>query len=151
MKNFNLINWIGGNSFRTSHYPYADEIMDLADQHGIVVIDECAAVGIQRYIQCSRSLGPSILTVWFGTKADFIHPKCFWMPFGVVIAYQQEFLVEMHCFGWWNEFSSYFNNLYREIRGKMWVAVSEERLITCELCLVDSKPQYLLTIANFNI
>ena len=48
MKNFNLINWIGGNSFRTSHYPYADEIMDLADQHGIVVIDECAAVGIQR-------------------------------------------------------------------------------------------------------
>lgn len=48
IKNFNLITWMGGNSFRTSHYPYADEIMDLADQYGIVVIDECPAVGVQK-------------------------------------------------------------------------------------------------------
>ena len=33
--------WIGANSFRTSHYPYAEEIMDFADRMGIVVIDEC--------------------------------------------------------------------------------------------------------------
>ena len=31
-KDFNLIKWLGANSFRTSHYPYADEIMDLADK-----------------------------------------------------------------------------------------------------------------------
>ena len=30
--------WLGANSYRTSHYPYAEEIMDFADQNGIVVI-----------------------------------------------------------------------------------------------------------------
>jgi beta-glucuronidase len=42
---FALLNWIGANSFRTSHYPYADEVYDYADRQGIVVIDEVAAVG----------------------------------------------------------------------------------------------------------
>ncbi|GAA1650196.1 beta-glucuronidase [Actinoplanes couchii] len=43
---FQLLDWIGANSFRTSHYPYAEEVMDFADRHGIVVIDETAAVGL---------------------------------------------------------------------------------------------------------
>lgn len=41
-----LLRWIGANSFRTSHYPYAEEVLDHADRHGIVVIDETAAVGL---------------------------------------------------------------------------------------------------------
>ena len=43
---FQLMNWIGANSFRTSHYPYAEEVMEFADWHGIVVIDETPAVGL---------------------------------------------------------------------------------------------------------
>ncbi|WP_394185612.1 beta-glucuronidase [Metabacillus halosaccharovorans] len=43
---FNLLKWIGANSFRTAHYPYSEEIMRLADREGIVVIDETPAVGI---------------------------------------------------------------------------------------------------------
>ncbi|KAF2994971.1 hypothetical protein E8E13_003339 [Curvularia kusanoi] len=43
---FELMQWIGANSFRTSHYPYAEEVLDYADRHGIVVIDETAAVGL---------------------------------------------------------------------------------------------------------
>ncbi|MFC7622857.1 beta-glucuronidase [Microlunatus sp. GCM10028923] len=43
---FQLLDWIGANSFRTSHYPYAEEVLDFADRHGIVVIDETAAVGL---------------------------------------------------------------------------------------------------------
>ncbi|KAJ5865333.1 uncharacterized protein N7529_007249 [Penicillium soppii] len=43
---FQLLNWIGANSFRTSHYPYAEEVMDFADRQGIVVIDETPAVGL---------------------------------------------------------------------------------------------------------
>lgn len=43
---FALMDWIGANSFRTSHYPYAEEVLDYADRRGIVVIDETAAVGI---------------------------------------------------------------------------------------------------------
>lgn len=43
---FELMRWIGANSFRTSHYPYAEEVLDYADRNGIVVIDETAAVGL---------------------------------------------------------------------------------------------------------
>ncbi|RRO16960.1 beta-glucuronidase [Saccharopolyspora rhizosphaerae] len=43
---FALLDWIGANSLRTSHYPYAEEVLDHADRHGIVVIDETAAVGM---------------------------------------------------------------------------------------------------------
>ncbi|PRY57165.1 beta-glucuronidase [Glycomyces artemisiae] len=43
---FRLMDWCGANSFRTSHYPYAEEVLDYADRHGIVVIDETAAVGL---------------------------------------------------------------------------------------------------------
>lgn len=42
---FELMKWIGANSFRTSHYPYAEEVLEYADRHGIVVINETAAVG----------------------------------------------------------------------------------------------------------
>ncbi len=43
---FALLDWIGANSFRTSHYPYAEEVLEYADRHGIVVIDETPAVGL---------------------------------------------------------------------------------------------------------
>jgi beta-glucuronidase len=43
---FQLMEWSGANSFRTSHYPYAEEVLEFADRHGIVVIDETAAVGL---------------------------------------------------------------------------------------------------------
>lgn len=45
-RDFELIKWIGANSFRTSHYPYSEEIMQAADREGIVIIDEIAAVGM---------------------------------------------------------------------------------------------------------
>ncbi|XP_068913964.1 beta-glucuronidase-like [Tenebrio molitor] len=46
IRDHNLIKWIGANAYRTSHYPYAEEIMDLADQLGIMIINECPAVGL---------------------------------------------------------------------------------------------------------
>ncbi len=45
LKDFNLLRWIGANSFRTSHYPYAEEVLQLADRLGFLVIDETPAVG----------------------------------------------------------------------------------------------------------
>lgn len=47
IKDFNLMEWIGANSFRTSHYPYAEEVLRFADRVGMVVIDEAPAVGMR--------------------------------------------------------------------------------------------------------
>lgn len=41
-----LMKDMGANSFRTSHYPYSEEMMRLCDREGIVVIDETPAVGL---------------------------------------------------------------------------------------------------------
>ena len=46
IKDISLIKWQGANSFRTSHYPYSEEMMQLCDEEGIVVIDEVPAVGV---------------------------------------------------------------------------------------------------------
>ena len=46
VKDVGLIHWLHANSFRTSHYPYAEEMYDLCDREGIVIIDETPAVGI---------------------------------------------------------------------------------------------------------
>jgi beta-glucuronidase len=46
LHDFALLEWTGANSLRTSHYPYSQDVLDYADRHGIVVIDETAAVGL---------------------------------------------------------------------------------------------------------
>jgi beta-glucuronidase len=62
---FQLLHWIGANSFRTSHYPYAEEVMDFADRHGIVIIDETAAVGL------NKRISGGIADVMQGASGDF--------------------------------------------------------------------------------
>ncbi len=44
VKDFGLLRWINANSFRTSHYPYAEEVLDYADRKGILIIDEVADI-----------------------------------------------------------------------------------------------------------
>jgi beta-glucuronidase len=46
IRDFELLRWLGANSFRTSHYPYSDEAMQLADEYGLLVIDETPAVSL---------------------------------------------------------------------------------------------------------
>jgi beta-glucuronidase len=45
VKDMNLMRACGANSFRTSHYPYSEELMQLADRWGFAVIDEAPCVG----------------------------------------------------------------------------------------------------------
>jgi beta-glucuronidase len=46
IRDFDAMRWTGANSFRTTHYPYSEEMMELADRLGFLVIDETPAVGL---------------------------------------------------------------------------------------------------------
>lgn len=46
VKDYSLIKWIGANSYRTSHYPYSEEEMRMADREGMLIIDEIPAVSL---------------------------------------------------------------------------------------------------------
>jgi beta-glucuronidase len=66
IRDYELLRWVGANSYRTSHYPYAEEAMCLADRLGVLVINEIPAVGLsfqdsdeltaQRLAQCRVAL-----------------------------------------------------------------------------------------------
>lgn len=66
IRDYELLKWVGANSYRASHYPYAEEAMQLADKLGVLVINEIPAVGLnfedpeeltaQRLAQCRQQL-----------------------------------------------------------------------------------------------
>lgn len=42
-----LMHWLGANCYRTSHYPYSEESMQVADEEGFLVIDEVGSVNTE--------------------------------------------------------------------------------------------------------
>ncbi|XP_015111462.1 beta-glucuronidase [Diachasma alloeum] len=48
-RDYELLKWVGANAYRTSHYPYSDEVMDMADRQGFLIIDECPAVDTENF------------------------------------------------------------------------------------------------------
>jgi len=78
VKDHNLMKWLGANSYRTSHYPYAEEDLLLADKHGFLVVDETPAVGLffegdggqieDRLVKCREQISELI-------KRDKNHPS----------------------------------------------------------------------------
>ena len=46
-RDFECMKWTNANCFRTSHYPYAEEWYQMADEEGFLIIDEVPAVGMQ--------------------------------------------------------------------------------------------------------
>lgn len=51
IRDFNLIQWFGANSIRTSKHPPPEELLDLTDKYGIVVIDESPELGPEEVFQ----------------------------------------------------------------------------------------------------
>ncbi|XP_050457603.1 beta-glucuronidase isoform X1 [Cataglyphis hispanica] len=49
VRDHELLKWIGANAYRTSHYPYSDEVLDMADRLGFLVIDECPSVDTENF------------------------------------------------------------------------------------------------------
>lgn len=73
----NLLKWLGANSYRTSHYPYSEEMMRLSDKQGIVVIDETTAVGLM------ESFSPDLISM------EVSKPKNVWEQFDTTEAHKQ--------------------------------------------------------------
>ena len=62
LRDFELMRWVGANSFRTSHYPYDEEVLRLADRMGFLVIDEVPAVSLGFTSDRFEDLAPLLAT-----------------------------------------------------------------------------------------
>lgn len=62
VRDFELMRWAGANSFRTSHYPYDEEMLRLADELGFLVIDEVPSVSLGFYSDDFDDLAPLLDT-----------------------------------------------------------------------------------------
>lgn len=72
---FRLMKWIGANSFRTAHYPYSEELMRLADQEGIVIIDETPAVGLHLNFMATMFGGVAKRNTWENLTTSETHQE----------------------------------------------------------------------------
>ena len=75
IKDFSLLKWINANSFRTSHYPYAEEALELADRRGILVIDEVPAVSLDFRHTTSKTLANHKNAIKELIERDKNHPS----------------------------------------------------------------------------
>lgn len=64
-RDFECMKWSNANCFRTSHYPYADEWYQLADEEGFLIIDEVPAVGMMRSTRNFVAAGQGQYTYFF--------------------------------------------------------------------------------------
>ncbi len=75
VKDFDLLRWIGANSFRTSHYPYAEEWYEFADRHGVLVIGETPFVGLNDRLYRADVLERALVIVEEMIERDRCHPS----------------------------------------------------------------------------
>jgi beta-glucuronidase len=75
VRDFDLMGWIGANSFRTSHYPYAEEWYEFADRHGILVIAEAPLVGLTSRMYRGEVLARAKTTLRAMIRRDRHHPS----------------------------------------------------------------------------
>lgn len=69
-RDFECMKWIGANCFRTSHYPYADEWYQMADEDGFLIIDEVPAVGLMKMFHVANAGSGSSDQGFFGSCKD---------------------------------------------------------------------------------
>ena len=72
---YQIMKNMGANSFRTSHYPYSEEAMRMADREGFVVIDEVPAVGLFENFNVSLAGGMKEGTTWTNLDPEQKHKQ----------------------------------------------------------------------------
>ena len=98
VKDFSLMKWINANSFRTSHYPYAEEWLDYADENGFLVIDEVPAISLDFRKVTEKTLAnhkeflkkliardknhPSVIMWAAGNEPNIVGEKSYYQGYG---------------------------------------------------------------------
>ena len=75
VKDFSLLKWIGANSFRTSHYPYDEQMLAFADRKGMLVIDETPFVGFNDRMYNQEILEKCKTRIKELIDRDYNHPS----------------------------------------------------------------------------
>ncbi len=75
VKDFGLMKWVNANSFRTSHYPYAEDVMAMADRQGFLVIDEVPAVSLDLRYANDGTLAAHKQAISDLIERDYSHPS----------------------------------------------------------------------------
>lgn len=75
VRDLELLKWIGANSFRTAHYPCSEEMLDLADRFGFLVISESPAVTIVPDKATARTLATHCAAQQEYMLRDYNHPS----------------------------------------------------------------------------
>ncbi|EJD73975.1 beta-glucuronidase [Loa loa] len=73
IKDLNMLEWMNGNCYRTSHYPYSEEMASEADRRGIAVITETPAVGLRYFTKENQLLHADIIREMI--ERDRNHPS----------------------------------------------------------------------------
>ncbi|MEM4248612.1 MAG: beta-glucuronidase, partial [Candidatus Nanoarchaeia archaeon] len=74
IRDFELMKWLNANSFRTTHYPYAEETLDLADEYGFAVISETPAVSLNFKSADETTLQTHLKALEELIERDYNHP-----------------------------------------------------------------------------
>ncbi len=75
-KRFEVLKAMGGNCIRTAHNPYSVSFMNLADKHGVLIVDEAFDKWKKQYAggrQEFEKLWPAVIEEW--VKRDRNHPS----------------------------------------------------------------------------
>jgi beta-glucuronidase len=56
IRDHEMLRWINANSYRTTHYPYSEELIQLADEQGFLIVSEAPAVSINFQYVNERTL-----------------------------------------------------------------------------------------------
>jgi beta-glucuronidase len=75
VKDFGLLEWIGANSVRTSHYPYDESFLDLADERGVLVISEIPSINLDFRRVTEHTLATHERAVTAQIARDRNHPS----------------------------------------------------------------------------
>jgi beta-glucuronidase len=75
VRDFDLMRWTGATSFRTAHYPYAEEMLDLADREGFLVISETPFVSLAERVYTDEMRDQACHTITDLITRDCNHPS----------------------------------------------------------------------------